>query len=401
MKSLSSVIPENNLGAMDSLLNGPTGWAHAAPFSGSVWIVGNPSLCRLFAHLFSPNFRLGANSPGTASSARSRPTDCCYLQAKMRCCSLTRSMIASALFFLASHTYAQSASPADKPQNQYKLQLPVDEVVLTFHAIDGHGLPVNDLKAEEARLLDNGSAPSRIITFDSVVNRPIRAAILLDTSESMQQTVSASKRIAQLFAEHIFRQESDPAIVIDFAYASNTAAHWTGSSSSLSQNIQNVRLGAMNPVHGTAIFNTIFRTCAYDFKDADPAATGNFILLLSDGEDNAGTTSMEEALRACQGSNTVIYAVRIPSNNAEHSTGPKTLADLATNTGGRVFPANETPDAIWNDLKTIESEMRNQYRLVYTPANLKHDGTFHSIELQLPDRVEKVEVRSGYFAARQ
>jgi hypothetical protein len=65
-----------------------------------------------------------------------------------------------------------------------------------------------------------------------------------------------------------------------------------------------------------------------------------------------------------------------------------------------VFPADETPDAIWNDLKRIESEMRNQYRLVFTPANLKRDGAFHSIELQMPDRVDQVEVRSGYFAAR-
>lgn len=315
--------------------------------------------------------------------------------------SLTRCLIASALLFSAWHIYAQTATSADQSKIQYKLQLPVDEVVLTFHAIDDHGLPINDLKVNEVRLLDNGSPPRRIIAFDSILNRPIRAAILLDTSESMQQTVSASKRIAQHFVEHILRQESDKAIVIDFAYASNTAAQWTGNPSSLSQNIQNVRLGTMNPVQGTAIFNTIFRTCAYDFKNADPAATGNLMLLFSDGEDNAGMTSMEEALRACQGGNTVIYAFRIPSNYAEHSTGPKTLADLAANTGGRVFPANETPDAIWDDLKLIESEMRNQYRLVYTPANVKHDGTFHSIELQLPDRVDRFDVRSGYFAARQ
>jgi hypothetical protein len=56
------------------------------------------------------------------------------------------------------------------------------------------------------------------------------------------------------------------------------------------------------------------------------------------------------------------------------------------------------PDAIWMDLKIIESEIRNQYQLVYNPANLLHNGAFRAIELQLPDRVNKVEVRSGYFA---
>ena len=314
-----------------------------------------------------------------------------------------RSQIQSVIFLILmlcqSQGCAQTAQTIN--ENHYTLEVPVDEVVLTFHPVDVHGLPVNDLKGNEVRLLDNGLPPRRIITFDSILDRPIRAAILLDTSESMDQSLSISKRIAQRFAEHVFRQASDQATVIDFAYAANPTSSWSGSALSLSRSIQNVHLGAMNPAPGTAIFNAIFRTCAYDFKNADPVATGNFILLVSDGEDNAGLTSMEEALRACQFSNTAIYAFRIPSSHAGDSTGPKTLNDLATNTGGRVFPADETPDAIWNDLKTIESEMRNQYRLVYNPANLKPDGAFHSIELQMPDRVERVEVRSGYFASRQ
>jgi len=29
---------------------------------------------------------------------------------------------------------------------------------------------------------------------------------------------------------------------------------------------------------------------------------------------------------------------------------------------------------------------------------LKHDGTFHRIELHGPDRVEAISVRSGYYA---
>ncbi len=226
------------------------------------------------------------------------------------------------------------------------MRVSVDEVMLTFHAVDEHGLPIDDLKASEVRVFDNGSPPRRIVAFDSIANQPIRAVILIDTSESMRANLTDqpahTTRFAQRFADHIFRQESDEATVIDFAYTSNTASRWTGDPSSLSQDIQNVHLGAMNPVPGTAIFNTIFRTCAYGFKNADPAATGNFILLFSDGEDNTGKTMPEEALRACQHSNTVIYAFRIPSTDAEDSTGPKVLADLAA-TGWRmaVFPADE------------------------------------------------------------
>src|SRR6185503_19253447 len=358
-----------------------------------------------------PKYREKVNSrwqpghpPGdTPARLTTRRTSCCLLlfSAGMLLFALTRSIVGFAFLLGVWNTSAQNGVKADQAEAQYRLQLPVDEVVLTFHAVDHHGLPVKDLKLNEVRLRDNSSPPRRIIAFDSIVDRPIRAAILVDTSDSMQHFVQESKHIAERFAEGILRQRSDQRTVIDFAYASNTAARWTADPSALFEQIQNVRLGAMSPVKGTAILNTIFRTCAYGFKNADPTSTGNSILLFSDGEDNASMTSMEEALRACQSSNTVVYAFRIPSSDAKSSTGPKTLADLAANTGGQVFPADESPDAIGNDLKTIESEMRNQYRLIYTPASLKHDGSFHSIELQLPDRVDKLEVRSGYFAARK
>jgi len=292
----------------------------------------------------------------------------------------------------------QAGSNPDQTSGAYTLRLSVDEVILTFHATDAHGLPIKDLTLNEIKLFDKGIAPRRIVAFDSLIDRPVRAGILLDTSESMQQTLPKSKSIAERFAQRLFRQKSDQAFVMDFGYSSEIAQSFTDDPRLLSQSIRNVRQGKMNPLGGTAIFDTIFRACFYGFGKVDATATGNFILLFSDGEDNAGHTSLEEALGACQRSNTVIYAFRVEPDAGRYSTGPKLLADLATKTGGRVFPADDTEDAIWSDLTTIESEMRNQYRLVYNPASLKHDGPFHEIELQPPDRVDRIEIRSGYYA---
>ena len=303
-----------------------------------------------------------------------------------------------ALFCWSWQADGQLGSNADQSSGADSLRLSVDEVILTFHATDAHGLPINDLKLGEIKLFDKGIVPRRIVAFDSLIDRPVRAGILLDTSESMQQTLPESKSIAERYAQRLFRQKSDQAFIMDFGYSSEIAQSFTSEPSLLSQSIRNVKQGRMNPLGGTAIFDAIFRACFYGFGKVDATATGNFILLFSDGQDNSSHTSLEEALGACQRSNTVIYAFRVEPDSGHYSTGPKLLADLASKTGGRVFPANETEDAIWSDLKTIESEMRNQYRLVYNPANLKHDGSFHEIELQPPDRVDRIEVRSGYYA---
>lgn len=292
------------------------------------------------------------------------------------------------------------AQAAPGAQESFRLKLPVNEVVLTFHAADPQGAPVTDLKPNEVTILDNGSPPRRIIAFDPLLDRPIRAGILLDTSDSMQRELSRNKAIAERYATRMIRQSSDQAFVMDFGFTWEMAQPWTPEPARLSQAIRNVRLKGASPLGGTALFDAIFRACYYGFDKIDPTVTGNFLLLLSDGEDTRGHTSMEEALKACQLSNIVIYVFR-PPLGAGYSTGPKTLQELAEKTGGRVFAADDSKDAIEADFKTIDSEMRNQYRLVYAPAELKPDGSFHRIELQLPGRVSRFNVRPGYYAPGQ
>lgn len=292
---------------------------------------------------------------------------------------------------------AQNTQRGPQFTEAYDLTLPVNEVVVTFHAADDHGLPVNDLKLSEIKLRDNGQVLGKILAFDNLLGRSLRAGILIDTSESMYSVLPAIRAIAGKYARQLFRQQSDQAFVMDFGYSSETVQPWTSDPNTLAKSIQSIRAGKMNPLGGTALFDTIFRACLYGFSNADRAATGNFLMVFSDGEDNSSHTSLQESLDACQRSNTVIYAFRARSADRD-STGPATLADLALKSGGRVFPADDSEEAILNDLKLIEVDLRNEYRLIYRPAALKHDGSFHRIELQLPDRVSSVQVRSGYYA---
>jgi Ca-activated chloride channel family protein len=293
---------------------------------------------------------------------------------------------------------AQKVAGPDAGTGVYSLPLPVDEVVVTFHAQDAHGLPVNDLKAGEVRVFDDEQPPRRIVAFDSLLNRSIRAGILIDTSESMEHALPTDKNLAQRFLQRIFRQDSDQAFVRDFGYASEIALTWTNKPEELSKSVGYIQAGKMNPLGGTALFDTLFRACLYDFGKIDPNVTSNVVLLFSDGEDTASHTTLDEALKTCQLKNILIYAFRTPPPAGRDSLGPMTLTELALRSGGRVFRAPESEDEIWQDLRTIESEARNQYRIVYDPAKLKHDGAFHRIAILPPDRVSTISARSGYYA---
>jgi Ca-activated chloride channel family protein len=307
----------------------------------------------------------------------------------------TASVLAGLLVGCGHYANGQSSYLPTSNQATYKLDVSVDEVVLTFHATRANGVPVKDLRLDELSLLDNGSGPGRILSFQLLQNFPVRGGILLDTSSSMQENLSLNRAIAMKYAWQLLRQQSDQAFVMKFGRTSNVVQPWTGASTELSAGIGKT---GEDHLRGTAIFDAILSACLYEFGKIDHAASGNFILLFSDGEDNASFTYLRDAVDMCQRSNTAIYAVRTDSTAMPDSTGPGTLAELASETGGRVFRYSASAGEVDRDVQAIEADLRTQYRLVYKPADLKHNGSFHRIALHTPERVDNVVIRSGYYA---
>jgi Ca-activated chloride channel homolog len=274
----------------------------------------------------------------------------------------------------------------------YNMTVKVDEITLTFHASDLHGQPVTNLRLEDLRLLDNGQPPNKILSFQLSEDRPIRAGILLDTSESMTAESASSRDLAIRYAQHMLRQTRDEAFVMKFAFQSDIAQPWTSNPTALVSGIN--RFVSVRSRAGTAVISAIYRACLNQFGHTSPPDAANLILLFSDGEDNAGLGSLKEAVDACQRSNTAIYAV-LPRTE---SVGVKTLADLSTQTGGRILYPSDAEATIVEDLKAVISERRTQYQLVYRPASLKHDGSFHRIELTSLHGEASLTTRSGYYA---
>lgn len=105
------------------------------------------------------------------------------------------------------------------------------------------------------------------------------------------------------------------------------------------------------------------------------ASTGNekrAIVLISDGYDSESKTKFDEALRALQEGNIVLYAVQTPDRTRgallrDRPKPPAALEQLTVGTGGAILPFDKAAEAA----KTIADDLRkNWYRLVYSPSGI-------------------------------
>lgn len=246
------------------------------------------------------------------------------------------------LFTQARRTDSQTNIASAQRAEVYSLSVVVDEVSLIFHAEDAHGLPINDLKLNELSLLDRGKPPRKILAFELLRNYPIRAGILVDTSSSMREHLASIRAISSKYAQSLLRQQSDQAFVVEFGDRSKLLQPWTSDSVALTAAIRGATASELSLLGSTtALFDTLYATCHYQFGKINHAASANFIMLFSDGEDDTSHVSLKQVVDMCQSTDTAIYAFRAEGSGFG-SAGPRTLTELASETGGRVFRDNTT-----------------------------------------------------------
>lgn len=281
-------------------------------------------------------------------------------------------------------------------ETPYTITVPVDEVSITFRASDYHGSSINDLTVGDVRLRDNGRQQSRIIAFQFYPSLPIRAGFLFDTSRSMLLELTQNQRIASLYATRLLRKGTDRAFVMRFDSDSKVLQDWTDDASALTLSLQHVASDRASRLGGTVIFDSIYRACRDQWRENQPPVSGNFILLFTDGLDNASHTRVSDVASVCQQSRTALYVLS-NQERSRLSESQKILTALVDQSGGRIF-FDPNGSQVWENLRLIERDQRSQYRLVYKPSGLKADGSFHKIKLDLPTKGGEVVAPSGYYA---
>jgi Ca-activated chloride channel family protein len=235
------------------------------------------------------------------------------------------------------------------------------------------------------------------ITHFSGEDAPLSVGILFDTSGSMDLKTDTSRRAVSEFLKTMNAQ--DEMFLIQFSDKPQVVQEFTGSTRDIED-----RMGALKTGGLTALLDSVELGVREMKKARNPRKA---LVVVSDGGDNNSRYTATDIKDVVKEADTQIYAMGVfepnffPSLSAEQVSGPRLLAQIADQTGGRAFGASEFSQ-LPGIAERIAIELRNQYVLAYSPANKERDGTYRKVEVKMRQQkglpALKARWRLGYYA---
>jgi Ca-activated chloride channel homolog len=266
----------------------------------------------------------------------------------------------------------------------------VDEVQVTFSAEDAQSRSLSNVFREDIAVLEDGKSVSEITSFRPSFALPVRLAILLDRSASMQKGFPAAQRAAQQFVSRVIRLGDDSVFLVEFSNRTDFSEPPPGRPDLIFAAHHSHDAGSL-----TALYDALYETSFQMLMNRNSYPISKYaIVLLSDGEDDLSIHSLQQAIETADRADISIYAITAHNSRRTHP-GDAVLRQLAESTGGHAFILNSFDDAD-SALAAIEQELRTQYSLSFHPKAVDSCG-YHRIAIVPLNLQMRIRARDRYY----
>ncbi len=355
-----------------------------------------------------------------------------------------------AALLLVAALHAQPPQPPAAPirpsgdEQGFRFKSGVELINVTATVSDASGRFVSGLGQDDFIVYEDDKPVT--VTHFNAERVPVSLGIALDTSGSMAGTKIQEAQDALDRFLYDLLDKDDEIFLYRFSNVPMLLQNWTKDRSALSR-----ALGRITPNGGTAMYDAV--------ADAIPLAQKGqhrkkALLLISDGNDTASSTSVREVKAQIRESEVLVYAVGI-DGEAQTYTAPQprpqpprfpvpqpfpgarpggfppigggmggrpprgpsgpggggttrrsmnddrvnvaALRDMTDDSGGRTEIIRDARD-LNPATASIADELSKQYYLGYQASGTK-DGRWHSIRVEVRNRSYRVRARRGYIAS--
>jgi Ca-activated chloride channel family protein len=282
---------------------------------------------------------------------------------------------------------------AKDASGRYTLTRDAYEVRLNASVLDGSGRPVQTLDKDAFHIYEDG-VPQAITSFRHE-DLPVSIGLLIDSSGSMyDKRASVDKASLDLIR---LSNPKDEEFLVDFSSEAFIDQDFTSSLDKLQQGLSYIKSSG-----GTAVYDALVASADYLAKNGKNPK--QVLIVITDGEDNASSATLEQAIRRIQDlDGPVIYCVGLlfgdDSDKRESRHAKRVLEQVSEQTGGvAYFPRSlKEVDGI---AAQVAEDIRTQYTIAYRSTNPPSKGGYRQIHVDAKGkgfgRLD-VRTRSGYY----
>ena len=278
-----------------------------------------------------------------------------------------------------------------KEDDDYVISIETDLVVLHATVTDKNGKPVADLKQNEFRVFENKIEQTlKVFKREDI---PVAVGILVDNSGSMRDKRKGVNAAALKFVKS--SNTLDEVFIVNFNEEAFLDADFTGNLLLMEDALEKIDARG-----GTAYYDAI--DMSLEHLKAKATLDKRVLVAITDGDDNASKSTLEQLVQKVGRSNVMIYTAALLGSDDKRAArrAKRALEAISKASGGTAFfPKN--PAEVDQMATIIADDIRNQYVLAYTPTNAAKDGSFRRVEIQIksPKRGKlNVRARTGYYA---
>jgi Ca-activated chloride channel family protein len=290
------------------------------------------------------------------------------------------------------------------------LKINTELVTLHVRVIDRNNHPINHLRKDDFRILEDG-VPQQIFSFTEE-EVPVIYGLAVDTSGSVRPIfeqildatrtiINSNKRDDETFLERFISSDKI-----------ETVQDFTASKDLLLDGIGNLYIEGGQTAVIDGVYLAAEHVAQYK-KGNDNDRRRRALIVVTDGEDRASYYNESQLFQTLREEDVQIFVIgfvnELDSDRGFVRKSPKDkamalLSRIAGETGGRVFYPQSIAE-LPQVANEIVRDLRTQYVISYDPTNKAHDGTYRAIKVTVeqPSVSDKriALTRSGRLAGRE
>jgi Ca-activated chloride channel family protein len=283
----------------------------------------------------------------------------------------------------------------DPAGGQPRIRIDSNLVLIPVMVTDEQDRLITGLAREHFRLWEDKI--EQVISNFGVEDAPVSVGLVFDSSGSMGVKLTRSRAAVAEFLRTA--NPEDEFSLVEFSDGARLTQGFTDRMDKIQNQMMFIQARGQ-----TALLDAVILSLE-EMRHAKHSR--KVLLIISDGGDNASRYTVRDVKSRLREADVQVYSIGIMepfsfrNRTPEEMQGAGLLDDLARQTGGRLFEADDI-----NDLPTIAfkigTALRNQYVLGYVPTAEKRDGKYHRVQVKIA-RLKGMpplhaSFRAGYLA---